>query len=46
MVWLDSDRVTWIHQELKRDEGIRTIQTNDSNEVNTDRGVHSTQTVG
>ena len=31
-------------QEL--DEVIKSIQTNDTNEVNTDRGVHSTQTVG
>ena len=46
MVRLDSDCETKIHQELKRNEVIKTIQTNDSNEVNTDRGVHSTQTVG
>ena len=46
MVRLDSDCETKIHYELKLDEVIKSIQTNDSNEVNTDRGVHSTQTVG
>ena len=46
MVGLDSDYETQIHYELKLDKVIKSIQTNDSNEVNTDRGVHSTQTVG
>ena len=46
MFVLDLDCETKIHHELKLDEVIKSIQTNDSNEVNTDRGVHSTQTVG
>ena len=46
MVRLDSDCLTKIQYELKLEEVIKPIQTNDSNEVNTDRGVHSTQTVG
>ena len=46
MVRLDSDCVTKIHYELKLDEVIKSIQKNDPNVVKTDRGVHSTQTVG
>ena len=46
MVRLDSDCVTKIHYELKRDEVIKSIQKNDSNGVKVDRGVDSTQTVG
>ena len=46
MVRLESDCETKIHCALEVDEVIKSIQTNDSNEVNTDRGVHSTQTVG
>ena len=40
MVRLDSDCETKIRCELNLDEVIKSIQTNDSNEVNTDRGVH------
>ena len=43
MVRLDS---ATSHCVLKFDEVIKSIQEKDSNEVNTDRGVHSTQTVG
>ena len=46
MVGLDSDCKTKIHYELKPDEVIKTVQTNASNVVNTDRGVQTTQTVG
>ena len=46
MVWLESDCETKIHCELGLDEVIKSLQKNDSKEVKTDRGVHSTQTVG
>ena len=36
MVRLDSDRETKVHYELKLDEVIKSIQTNNSNEVNTE----------
>ena len=45
MAWLDSDCETKIHYELKLDEVIKTIPTNDFNVMSTDRCVHPSQTV-
>ena len=44
-VRLDLDCETKIHYELKLDEVIKSIPTNDSKVVNTDRSVQSSQTV-
>ena len=45
MIRLVSDCETKIHCELKLDEVIKTIPTNDFNVMSTDQGVHPSQTV-
>ena len=45
MIGLDSDCETKIHCELKLDEVIKTIPTDEFNVMSADRGVHPSQTV-
>ena len=45
MIGLDSDCDTKVHCELKLDEVIKTIPTNDVIVMSTDRSVHRSQTI-